>query len=579
MIRDFRPDVQAYIDGVLNGSITVGKLVRLAVERHVDDLKHAGERGFWFDADTGNFAVNFYPMVLRHSTGSFHKQPFNLEPWQMFVVWCLFGWKREGGKLRRFRKALIEVGRKNGKTAWAAGTGHYLQSADDENRPEIYCVATKEDQAKLLYEEAVRQFQESPSLRARLDEKLSPPRLISRSDGGFFRPRGSDSRTQSGYNPSGVLKDELHEWRERHRGLDEVMSTGGAMREQPLEIVITTAGDDKSEIWKETRDYAVRCVESVVSGNVVDDTFFAYIACIDPDDDPLREDLDDAGFAEWLESEDFGLMMRKANPNYGVSVRPQYLKDQANEARKNPTKRSSFLRYHCNRQTSSTEKAITAEVWARGNAAPEIYDGMSCHGAWDLGRSNDWSANALVFPLEDDTFGLKVQCFTCDGSPLDVTREPYRSWVRSGQLEVHRGTQIDFSRVRAHQVEWSEQYNVQTWAYDKTFSTDTAQIQQEEHGFRIFPFFQVAYKYNEPLRSFLRAVEQGRILHGNDPVLAWQAGNLTIVRNQKDEWMPAKAASEGKIDGLVAVLMAYSECLFAESTGPSIYEQPGNLAL
>jgi phage terminase large subunit-like protein len=579
LIRDYGPNVQAYIDGVLSGSITAGKLVRMAVERHVDDLKHAGKRGLHFEAGAANAAITFFPLVLRHSTGQFSGLPFELEPWQMFVLWCIFGWKREGG-LRRFRKALIEVGRKNGKTAIAAGMAHLLLSpVEEEGRPEIYCAATTERQAKLLYDEAVRQWRASPSLQKRLRKWSSPPRLTCEADDGKFLPLGSDSPTRSGYNPSAVFKDELHEWREHHRVTSEVLSTGGGARLQPLEVITTTAGDDKSEIWRETRNYAVRCVESVVNGSVIDDTMFAFIACIDDDDDPLREDLDDAAFADYLQSNEFTEVMSKANPNLGVSVLLQYLKDQANEARNDPPKRSSFLRYHCNRQTSSTEKAITAEVWARGNAKPEIYDGMTCHGAWDLGRSNDWSANALVFPLEDDRFGLLVKCFTCEDSPLNVSREPYRSWVRSGQLEVHRGTQIDFSRVRAHQVEWSEQYNVQTWAYDKTFSTDTAQIQQEEHGFRIFPFFQVAYKYNEPLRSFLRAVEQGRILHGNDPVLAWQAGNLTIVRNQKDEWMPAKAASEGKIDGLIAVLMAYSECLFAESAGPSIYEQPGNLAL
>src|SRR5690606_8425091 len=134
---------------------------------------------------------------------------------------------------------------------------------------EIYCAATKEDQAKILFSEATRMVEKSPPLRKRITHKKGVSRLINESDHSFFRPIGSDSDSTDGFNPHGVLKDELHAWRERHRGLHEKLSTGGAYRRQPLEWIITTAGDDRSQIWIEEQEYAVRVLESVLTGEVV----------------------------------------------------------------------------------------------------------------------------------------------------------------------------------------------------------------------------------------------------------------------------------------------------------------------
>lgn len=574
--RSHRDEIDAYMKGVLKGTIVAGRLVKLAVRRQIEDMKNAKKRGFYFDEEAANDAIGFAGFCTP-SKGEWAGRPLVLAPWQKFIVWCAFGWRQLSDGMRRFRRVYICIGRKNGKSTMCAYLALLLLAFDNPLEPgaEVYVAATKEQQACIVHSEATRMVKASESLR-RLITSLKNNLSIPSSDS-FFRPLGSDSDKTDGLNPHGVIMDELHAWREQHRGLHEKLTTGGASRRQPLEITITTAGDEKSTIWKEEHDFAARCVESVITGEVISDTTFAFVACIDKDDDPLDED-------NWP----------KANPNIDVSVKRAYLREKAEQARKDPTKLNAWLRYHVNVQVSSSEKAISAELWALGASPVSNTLAMKpCHGGFDLGRSQDFAAIALSFPFDmesddedvDDKgnplkrFELIQQSWTCEGGSLPLHQEPFRSWIDSGYLKVSEGDDIDFDDVESTIVAWSKMYDVRTWAYDPTFAGHMAQHLLNTHGLQIFPFTQAARFYNEPIRSFLKALREKRIAHGNDPCLDWQAKNLCIRKNAKDEWMPDKGESSGKIDAMVALLMAHSECLFSDASGASIYSQPGNLAL
>lgn len=609
-----RAEVEEFTEGVRIGRIVCGRLVRLAVARHLRDLDAAGGRGFYFNEEMAEEACEFFPAVCRHSTGEWDGEPLELTSWQKFIIWCVFGWRRKSDDTRRFRKVYQSVGRKNGKTTLLSGLGLLLMQFDNplEARAEIYCAATKEDQAKILFSEATRMVEKSPPLRKRITHKKGVSRLINESDHSFFRPIGSDSDSTDGFNPHGVLKDELHAWRERHRGLHEKLSTGGASRRQPLEWIITTAGDDRSQIWIEEQEYAVRVLESVLTGEVVDDRLFAFIAsvdtqehqCIDcigdecswcggsgivPPDDPLNEE-NTGDFGAYLESLAFERAMRKANPNLGISVKLEYLKEQANEAKQKPTARNSFLRYHCNIATSSVEKAIEAGLWAGCGAELEVVDGQRGFGAWDLGRSDDFASVAVLFPTETEQtdkegrllkrYDLKTWSWSCEESSVDWRREPFRTWRDKGLIEVHEGDAIDPNAVEDKIVELSKQYEIVTWAYDPTFSHMLAVRLLNLHGVPVFKFSQGARYYNECTRELLRIIPSQRLAHGNDPVLAWQAGNLAIRKDSKDQWMPEKLGDRSKkIDAMVASLMALSESMYHDGEEQPVFYTPGSLAL
>ncbi|MCW5777457.1 MAG: hypothetical protein KIS87_13555 [Phycisphaeraceae bacterium] len=460
----------------------------------------------------------------------------------------MFGWRRASNRMRRFQKVYLSMARKWGKSTFAAAVALLLMVFDNPFEPgaEIYAVATKEQQARVVHSEAKRMVAQSQTLKRKLkvlDKSIDYPAANS-----SFLVIGGDGYSSDGQNLHGAIIDELHAWRGQHRDLLEKLTTAGGARLQPLWITITTAGDDKSQIWMEEEAYAVKTVESVLTGQVIDDQQFALICTIDADDDPFDENV-------WI----------KANPHIGETVTMDYARGMATEARGKPAAMSKFLRYVCNRKTASSERAITPELWAGGGQEPEPIEGRTGYGAFDLGRTNDWAARVAVFPRSDDpdaVLDVAVKCWTCEGTSLPLHREPYASFVRDGTLVVCDGGEIDFGEIEDDTVDFANRCFVRSWAFDPTFAGPFAQRLERLYGMEIFAFTQSARFYTAPLRELLKMLAQRRIAHGNDACLAWQAQNLTIRRNPKDEWMPEKLGGDLKIDGMVALLMALSEYLY-----------------
>ena len=227
-------------------------------------------------------------------------------------------------------------------------------------------------------------------------------------------------------------------------------------------------------------------------------------------------------------------MWIKSNPNLGVSVKQEYLEAQAREARNVASKHNQFVRYHANTQTESRKREISVEDWARGNHAVEIESGAVCHAGMDLGRSSDFAAVTLCFPrsveMDDGSTGVHYdiisRSWTCSDGKFDVWREPFKGWITRGEISCTRGNAIDFHEVEDWIVEQSQRYNIQTIAYDKTYAREMALRLQDQHGLTLFEFTQAPRFYNEPFRKFITELQAGRIYHGADPVLEWQAGNL-----------------------------------------------------
>jgi phage terminase large subunit-like protein len=554
-LTDNRRDVQGYIDQVMSGEIPTSRLVGLAVQRHVQDLKFVRRKRYpyKFEPHYANEAIDFLQLCPQ-SKGRWAGQLLRLEAWQKFIVWCVFGWRRKIDGTRRFRKAFITLGRKNGKSTLCAALALLLMFFDNplEGGAEVYVVATKEEQARIVHEEAKRMVRRSLDLGG-CAEVFTKSITCARNDGSF-KPLGSDS-DQSGFNPHGVIKDELHAWRDRHRNLFDEMSTGGASRAQPLEVIITTAGDDRSNIWKEELDYATRVVEVVEAGEVVSDTLFAFIACLDKDDDAFDESL-------WI----------KANPNLDVSVSREYLREQAAEAKNKPSAHNAFLRYHCNICVTSHERAIMPGLWAAG-AVDQLDHGGLAFGAIDLGRSDDFASLAIVSKGDNDKIRVWAESYTCKDRCKELQTAEVQSWIDRGFLIEHDGDAIDFTAIEDRIVALSRGgIRIVNWASDPTFAGQLLQRLQSIHGIEVYQFIQTARSYNEPIRNFLREIKAGNVLHGRDPCLAWQARNITIRRNSMDQWMPEKGVGWQKIDALVATLMAYAGIVYGKTVGkPAIY--------
>lgn len=543
-----------YCQAVESGDVVASAAVRAAVCRFRRDIERqdTDEFPYTFNAKAAEAACGFFPAALRHSVGGqFAGTPFVLSPWQVFIVANLFGWQKLD-RTRRFRRAHISVGRKNGKSTLCAGLGLYLLYGDGESVAQVYIGATKIDQAKIIYDEAERMLKQSPHLLKR--STVHKNNIMT--EGSYLRPLGSD-RSFDGLNPHGVFFDELHAFRELHRKFYDTMITGGAARTQPLQVTITTAGDQTSLIWQEETDYC----RQVVHGDHADEKLFVFLAEMDADDDVFDERL-------W----------EKGNPNLGVSVSLEYLRDQAQQAKAKKTALNRFIRYHCNRGVSSVSSVIDREKWDA--SAGELSDWSTAEvvaGGIDVGGRADVGAYAFCakFPIGVQTVGegddqrevtlyryeIKSHAYLDTKSERDTSLQPWATWLHEGKL---LSSEWLLQELRDDFLEEAKALGAETFAFDP-WNMKLLAEQLEEQGMSPVEMPQRAAQYGEPIEQFLEALADGRIRHnGTDDVLRWCALNLCVKAGYNGGWMPDRQNSRDKIDAIVAVLMAFRMCYFAQ---------------
>ena len=519
------------------GDIVVGHFVMLACKRHLDDLENGWERGLVWRPDAAQYRIEFYPQFLRHSKGEWARKPVVLADWQKFIVGCVHGWKRADGT-RRFRYVYEEVARKNGKSTMLAGVGLDMLLCDGEDGAEVYCCATKKEQARIIFDEAKRMVTTSPELSA----TLARFKLNMSVDGtaSKFEPLSSDEKTLDGLNPHCLLIDELH--KHKTRALLDVLDTAMGARRQPLLWIITTAGDDAPEsVYAQENDYAVKVLEGVQA----DDSFFAYIATIDKGDrwdDP----------AVWI----------KANPNLGISVKLDDLERQARKAKQSPSAQAAFKRLRLNVRSAVAERAIDMETWKRNTSGrwdPDKHEGATCWGGLDLSSKIDISAWVKLF-APDERGVLKLAArFWMPADTLeeraDRDRMPYRRWVDEGWIEPTVGNVIDHGEIKAAVLNDAQRFNIRSIAYDPWNATQLG-VELNEHGVEALEFIQGLRSYTAPTKELQALLQSGRLDHGDNPVLAMMASNMKVQRDKNLNEMPHKMHSTGRIDGMTALIMA-----------------------
>lgn len=552
-----------YARGVLDGSIVACKWVRLAVERHLGDLADGQERGLRFDVEAAQHVIDFFGF-LKHSKGEWAGQVIELEPWQQFYLWVLFGWKRADGT-RRFRTAYQEVARKNGKTTIAAGIGLYLLDADDEPGAEVYSAATKLDQAKICHLEATRMVKSSPFLRRHIRAYVDNLHIVDSAS--KFEPLGHDSKTLDGLNVHGAIIDELHA--HPTRDIWDILDTATGSRRQPMMFAITTAGFDRHSICWEYHEYTEKVLNLVLE----DDSFMGIIYTLDP------EVKDEFGrVVKEADSWEDQAVWVKANPNIGTSKKLDDLQRKAITAKEMPSALNTFLRKELNVWTQSETKWLPVEAW---KACGMMVDadglrGRTCFGGLDLSSTTDISAFVLVFPPEgDDEFYQAICRFWV---PQEAMRErsrrdrvPYDVWVRQGYIYTTPGNVIDYDFIVAEIDELAQRYDIQEIAFDRWGATKIYQ-QIEEKRMTMVQFGQGFISMSPPMKEMEKLILSHRLAHGGNPVLTWMADNLVARKDPAENIKPDKEKSTERIDGMVALIMALDRALRYEG---SVYDERG----
>ena len=561
---------QQYIEDVLAGRQVVCRLVRLCVERHVRDLGRVGSPDFpyVFDEAAAKRAIDF-KQQLRHAKGEWadarlHDTRLKLEPWQQFRTWVLFGWKRPDGT-RRFRKSYTEIARKNGKTTDAAADGNFLLFADRPREPgvEVYCVATKKDQAKIAWEDMRRQIEKHPVLR-RLSKvyKQNSTIVLLNDSAAKCTVWGKDADTQDGFNPHGVIADEMHAWPDHD--LLEVIESGLGARRQPLVDIITTAGlDINAPCYQEERSLAVQVLEQTIKPAPED--FFALLFTLDEGDDFTDERV-------W----------QKANPNLGVSVSIEYLRSRVQTALQMPSKRNDVLTKNFNIWTHAATRAVSPERW---NACDFPVDeaalaGKACYGGLDLSTILDVSAYCLTF--ERDEAGRFPQLWRffipADGLRDRIQRDhvPYDAWIRDEWITPTPGETIDYDFIEARFLEDAAAFSIRQVAFDP-WKAHEIYTHLTDSGFQMAEVQQTYRGMAGPTDAYLKAIVDREIAHGGNPVMDWMISCLELKSDRQGNVMPMKPERKktGKrIDGAVAAIMSFDRALRGDG-GPSVYEERG----
>ncbi len=577
----------SYAKAVVAGKVVAGRLVKLACARHLRDMgalggRSAGTRGLRFDAAAAQHAIDFIEGFLRLAGGKDEGTPFALQPWQAFVVGCLFGWLIADGS-RRFRTAYVEAGKGSGKSPLAAAVGLYMLVGDGFPRAEVYAAATKRDQAMILFRDAMAMVDQSPELNAMLTRSGARGRewnLAHLDSGSFFRPISSDENSQSGPRVHCGLIDEIHEHRTAH--VVDMMRAGTKKDPDALIFEITNSGFDRASVCWHHHEFS----RQVLEGTVTNDSWFAYVCTLDscekhhaegknqpvdgcPDCDDWRDE------SVWL----------KANPNLGVSITHKYLREQRDEAVGMPTKEGTTKRLNFCVWTEGETQWLSADLWARGAGEidPAALAGRECYAALDVASKIDVAAFVLAFPDFPEAGHASLLCHFWIPEATAQARSvadniPWLVWEREGYVTLTDGEVIDQDAIEAAVVKARDDYFIKVLKVDPWNAAQiTTHLMRE--GLNVEEFAQHAQNYNEPTKLFESMLKEGTLHHGSHPVLDWMAGNVSVLSNVNENIRPVKPkhGSPKKVDGIVAAVMALSG-LIADA-GPSVYEGRGVLTL
>lgn len=485
---------------------------------------------------------------FKHTKGRWGTSPLKLAPWQ--IVWVIapvFGWlyfdEEIGRDVRVVRSAWIEVPRKNGKSTLSSGIGLALLLADREHGAEVYAAAGSLPQAERVFDDAKRMALTSNAVKGRV-EVLRGVIRVPRT-GGVFRALSKIAETAHGLNVSGAIIDEVHV--HKKRDLVDAIETGTGARDQPLVVFITTADEgEEGSIYDEKHTYTRRLAESIVQ----DPGHYGVIWGAEEGDDPFSEDT-------W----------RKANPGLGVSPSLAYMRREAAKAKSTPSYFPTFCRLSLNRRMRAATRWLPMPLWDEnaGLVDDKRFRYRRAWGGVDLSAVADLSA--WVMAVESRQPGVELELISRFWLPEErvdeleaQTQMPLRQWVSEGFLTLTEGDAIDYGAIEKQIITDCRRLDVQRISYDRMFAGQLVQrIDAKTRGVDLVPVAQTYLGMGPGCKELERLLREGRIHHGGNPVLRWNASCVEIYADGNDNIRPVKPdrnKSSARIDGIAASVMA-----------------------
>ena len=529
--------VDEYLDAIRSGKCIVGKRIRRQYEKLSKDI-HEPTGGYVFDQKRAERPIQFIERFCRHSKGEWAGKPVKLELFQKAFISALFGFVHETTRERKYRETMLYVARKNGKSTLLSGIALYCLIADGEAGAEVYSAASKKDQAKLVYNEALNMVKQSAELAAITKKRKSD--LYFSLSFSKMQPLGRNSDTLDGLNASLVIIDELHSIKDRNTY--EVLKQSQSARRQPLLVTITTAGTVRECIFDDLYKYAC----DVCDGTVIDEHFL-----------PILYELDDK--AEWRDPSKW----EKANPSLGHIKKLDDLISKVERAKQSPRDLTGVLVKDFNViQTVNTAWLTYDDINNEETFELERFKGYYCVGGVDLSHVGDLTAATLLL-LDRDEKRYVVQMYWLPKEHFEkrVHEEkiPYDKWYEAGLLRLCEGNQINYSDVTKWFLEMVEKYELTpAWVYYDPYSAAYWVQEMQSAGFNLVKCFQGVKTLSLPMQKLGADLQAKKINYGNNVLLKWCITNTGIKTDVNGNIQPVKAQSpKYRIDGLASLLDAY----------------------
>ena len=518
---------------MVSGEIAACEWVRLACQRQLNDLARTDWK--WrFEPEFGNRVCRFLEN-LPHIKGRWRTRNLVLEPWQCFFITVIFGWV-DKEDLRRFRKALIVVPRKNGKTSACAGLALFMLCADGEPGAEVYSAAVTRDQARIAWDTAQKMVKRSPEMQEFFGVEPLAHSIVVEHEGSSYKPLSRDADSLEGLSPHAAVIDELHAHKTRE--VFDVLDEATGSRRQPLLFIISTEGDSNEGVFAEQVEYA----RAVLEGRHEDHSYFAVVYSIDKGDD-------------WTEPETW----RKANPNLGVSVFEQDLEIRCRQAIANADSQASFLTKRLNVRVGAGSAFFNMLAWTQLCKDPalkiEDFRGEKCIITLDLASKRDLTAKIIVFQRGSVYYVFGKYYLPEDAvAPGMPNYDFYRGWAREGWLMLTDGNITDYDFLERDLLDDVSQLKPRQVGVDPNYNAGPFTTRMLAAGVPMLDVPHNVTTFSEPMKELDALIVAGRIRHNGDPVLSWAIGNVVARKDAKDNVYPRKAREENKIDPVVALI-------------------------
>lgn len=550
---------EAYIEGVSKGKIVVGKWIKLAVKRHLEDLKKSKKTDFpyYFSKDHAQGAIEAVE-VQRLAYGEKAGEPFVLMDWQAWILYMAYGWRRKSNHSRRFLKAYVKVARGNAKTEFLAAVGNIGFFFENVKDPQVWWVSSTVSQSMIGFgrqkEMARYLIDEDPTFNELY--ALRAQRIYEKGGNGFVG--FLSSRPQDGFSPSYGLVDEYHEFPNDER--IHSLESGMIKRANVFTWIITTAGTNQNG---PCHDFEKRC-KTVLEGSVENDQLL-----------PIIYDLDEHD--NWEDPK----VWVKPNPSWGISVNPDIFRSEFEKAKSEGIiKENNFKTKNLNIWVGSNKSWIRDEVFKAAGKKfdPETLKGRTCFGGLDLSLTDDMSALCLLFPAqnEGEKHYVLMRYWCSEKTAHERNRNdgvPYLQWGQDGHLKIIPGMSIDFDVIKNDIRSDYQGYNFHSCAIDPyrkrevivDLNEEFGRVQtQSEEFFEVF--VQSAKMFTAPLSDLERVIKSKSVNHGNHPVLEWNNRNVALYMDGNGNFKIDRKKSSEKVDGMVALGMAWGQWMTYKTT-------------